>query len=201
MTPHKRICLSVVIIELINNRMLMDEMDLGLDDSLMSPTEGLESGTVDDSLGTSGAAHSPFSSGFDAEHPMLSYEELRNAGFSDYLAHNIAEGLSHSYSDKELFHVLYESDDPVAAYNEMMEDKAQVALDKADALINDIENSGLLGSSSNGTINEDVSHYNESSPLNDVKQDEQELGLADCWPLCKALTGTVTNNADYGFHA
>ena len=200
MTPHKRICLSVVIIELINNRMLMDEMDLGLDDSLMSPTEGLESGTVDDSLGTSGAAHSPFSSGFDAEHPMLSYEELRNAGFSDYLAHNIAEGLSHSYSDKELFHVLYESDDPVAAYNEMMEDKAQVALDKADALINDIENSGLLGSSSNGTINEDVSHYNESSPLNDVKQDEQELGLADCWPLCKALTGTVTNNADYGFH-
>ena len=201
MTPHKRICLSVVIIELINNRMLMDEMDLGLDDSLMSPIEGLESGTVDDSLGTSGAAHSPFSSGFDAEHPMLSYEELRNAGFSDYLAHNIAEGLSHSYSDKELFHVLYESDDPVAAYNEMMEDKAQVALDKADALINDIENSGLLGSSSNGTINEDVSHYNESSPLNDVKQDEQELGLADCWPLCKALTGTVTNNADYGFHA
>lgn len=201
MTPHKRICLSVVIIELINNRMLMDEMDLGLDDSLMLPTEGLESGTVDDSLGTSGAAHSPFSSGFDAEHPMLSYEELRNAGFSDYLAHNIAEGLSHSYSDKELFHVLYESDDPVAAYNEMMEDKAQVALDKADALINDIENSGLLGSSSNGTINEDVSHYNESSPLNDVKQDEQELGLADCWPLCKALTGTVTNNADYGFHA
>ena len=201
MTPHKRICLSVVIIELINNRMLMDEMDLGLDDSLMSPTEGLESGTVDDSLGTSGAAHSPFSSGFDAEHPMLSYEELRNAGFSDYLAHNIAEGLSHSYSDKELFHVLYESDDPVAAYNEMMEDKAQVALDKADALINDIENSGLLGSSSNGTINEDVSHYNESSPLNDVKQGEQELGLADCWPLCKALTGTVTNNADYGFHA
>ena len=201
MTPHKRVCLSVVIIELINNRMLMDEMDLGLDDSLMSPIEGLESGTVDDSLGTSGAAHSPFSSGFDAEHPMLSYEELRNAGFSDYLAHNIAEGLSHSYSDKELFHVLYESDDPVAAYNEMMEDKAQVALDKADALINDIENSGLLGSSSNGTINEDVSHYNESSPLNDVKQDEQELGLADCWPLCKALTGTVTNNADYGFHA
>lgn len=201
MTPHKRICLSVVIIELINNRMLMDEMDLGLDDSLMSPTEGLESGTVDDSLGTSGAAHSPFSSGFDAEHPMLSYEELRNAGFSDYLAHNIAEGLSHSYSDKELFHVLYESEDPVAAYNEMMEDKAQVALDKADALIADIENSGLLGSSAGEPIGDDVAHYNETSSLNDTTQNEQELGLADCWPLCKALTGSVTNNADYGFHA
>lgn len=181
--------------------MLMDEMDLGVDDSLMSPTEGLESGTVDDSLGTSGAAHSPFSSGFDAEHPMLSYEELRNAGFSDYLAHNIAEGLSHSYSDKELFHVLYESDDPVAAYNEMMEDKAQVALDKADVLIADIENSGLLGSSVGDPIGDDVAHYNETSSLNDTTQNEQELGLADCWSLCKALTGSVTNNADYGFHA
>ena len=181
--------------------MLMDEMDLGVDDSLMSPTEGLESGTVDDSLGTSGAAHSPFSSGFDAEHPMLSYEELRNAGFSDYLAHNIAEGLSHSYSDKELFHVLYESDDPVAAYNEMMEDKAQVALDKADVLIADIENSGLLGSSVGDPIGDDVAHYNETSSLNDTTQNEQELGLADCWPLYKALTGSVTNNADYGFHA
>lgn len=181
--------------------MLMDEMDLGLDDFLMSPTEGLESGTVDDSLGTSGAAHSPFSSGFDAEHPMLSYEELRNAGFSDYLAHNIAEGLSHSYSDKELFHVLYESDDPVAAYNEMVEDKAQVALDKTDALIADIENSGLLGSSAGEPIGDDVAHYNETSSLNDTTQTEQELGLADCWPLCKALTGSVTNNADYGFHA
>ena len=176
-------------------------MNFDLDDTLLSPTEEIGGGTIEDSTGTLGASHNPFSSGFDAEHPLPSYEELRNAGFSDYLARHISEGGCHSYSDRELFHVLYESEDPVAAYNEMMEDKAQVALDKADALINDIENSGLLGSSSNGTINEDVSHYNESSPLNDVKQDEQELGLADCWPLCKALTGTVTNNADYGFHA
>jgi hypothetical protein len=181
--------------------MLMDEMNLGLDDSLMSPTEGFEGCSADDTLGTLGAAHSPFSSGFDAEHPMPTYEELRNAGFSDYLAHNIAEGLSHSYSDKELFHVLYESDDPVAAYNEMMEDKAQVALDKADALIADIENSGLLGSSAGEPIGDDVARYNETSSLNDTTQNEQELGLADCWPLCKALTGSVTNNADYGFHA
>lgn len=177
----------------------MDEMDLGLDDSLMSPTEGFEGGIADDTLGTLGATHSPFSSGFDADHPMPTYEDLRNAGFSDYLAHNISEGLSHSYSNKELFHVLYESEDPVAAYNEMMEDKAQVALDKADALIADIENSGLLGSSAGEPIGDDVAHYNSS--LNDTTQNEQELGLADCWPLCKALTGSVTNNADYGFHA
>ena len=93
--------------------MLMDEMNLGLDDSLMSPTEGFDGGSADDTLGTLGATHSHFSSGFDAEHPMLTYEDLRNAGFSDYLAHNISEGLSHSYSDKELFHVLYESEDPL----------------------------------------------------------------------------------------
>ena len=199
--PCQTICRLVVIVEFINNRMLMDEMDLGLDDSLMSPTEGLEGGIADDTLGTLGATHSPFSSGFDADHPMPTYEDLRNAGFSDYLAHNISEGLSHSYSNKELFHVLYESEDPVAAYNEMMEDKAQVALDKADALIADIENSGLLGSSAGEPIGDDVAHYNETSSLNDTTQNEQELGLADCWPLCKALTGSVANNAYYGFHA
>ena len=179
----------------------MDEMNLGLDDSLMSPTEVFEGGSADNTLGTLGATHSPFSSGFDAEHPMPTNEELRNAGFSDYLAHNISEGLSHSYSDNELFHVLYESDDPVAAYNEMVEDKAQVALDKADALIADIENSGLLGSSAGEPIGDDVAHYNETSSLTDTTQNEQELGLAACWPLCKALTSSVTNNADYGFPA
>lgn len=82
---------------------------------------------------------SPFDSGFDAEHPMPTYEQLRNAGFSDYLAHNITSGLSHSYSQKELFHCLYESDDPVKAYNEMMDAKAQDSIAKTDKLIHDIE--------------------------------------------------------------
>lgn len=48
-----------MIVEFINNRMLMDEMDLGLDDSLMSPTEEFEGGIADDTLGTLGATHSP----------------------------------------------------------------------------------------------------------------------------------------------
>ena len=73
-------------------------------------------------------------------------------------------------------------------------------MDKTDSFINEIENSGLLGSSSETSIKEDTSHYNDAiSP--DVHKDEQELGLADCWPLCKALTGAVSNNANYGFHA
>lgn len=177
----------------------MDEMNFELDDTLLSPTDDL-GGALDDTTGTLGASHSPFSSGFDADHPLPSYEELRNAGFSDYLARNISEGGCHSYSDRELFHVLYESEDPVAAYNEMMDAKAQHAIDKADALINDIENSGLLGSSSVTPINDEISHYNEPVSPN-APDNEQELGLADCWPLCKALTGAVSNNADYGFHA
>lgn len=178
----------------------MDEMNFDLDDTMLSPTEELGDGTIENTAGTMGASHNPFSSGFDAEHPLPSYEELRNAGFSDYLARNISEGGCHSYSDKELFHVLYESEDPVAAYNEMMDAKAQHAIDKADALINDIENSGLLGSYSATPINDEISHYNEPVSPN-APDNEQELGLADCWPLCKALTGAVSNNADYGFHA
>lgn len=175
-------------------------MNFEFDDTLLSSTEDFGGDTSDDITGTLGTSHSPFSSGFDTEHPLPSYEQLRNAGFSDYLAHHISEGGCHSYSDRELFHVLYESKDPVAAYNEMMEAKAQFAMDKTDALINDIENSGLLGSSSIPTINDDVSHYNEPVSPN-IPEDEQELGLADCWPLCKELTGSVSNNANYGFHA
>lgn len=179
----------------------MDEMNFDLDDTLLSPTEDLGGGTIEDSTETLGASHNPFSSGFDAEHPLPSYDELRNAGFSDYLARHISEGGCHSYSDRELFHVLHESEDPVAAYNEMMEDKAQHIMDKTDSLINEIENSCLLGSSPTTSINDDTSHYNDTTISPDTPEDEQELGLADCWPLCKTLTGSVTNNANFGFHA
>ena len=83
---------------------------------------------------------SPFESGFDAEHPMPTYDQLRNAGFSDYLAKSILYGESHTYSQKELFHCLYESDDPVKAYNEMMDAKVKASIAKTDELIKDIEN-------------------------------------------------------------
>lgn len=178
----------------------MDEMKFDLDDTLLSPTEDLGGGTIEDSTGTLGASHNPFSSGFDAEHPLPSYDELRNAGFSDYLARNISEGGCHSYSDRELFHVLYESEDPVAAYNEMMDTKYHHASDNIDSRIKNMEDSGLLGRSSAISNNDDTSHYNDAISSG-VQENEQELGLADCWPLCKALTGAVSNNANYGFHA
>ena len=82
---------------------------------------------------------SPFESGFDAEHPMPTYDQLRNAGFSEYLAKNILYGERHSYSQKELFQCLYESDDPVKAYNEMMDAKVKESTRKTDQLIKDIE--------------------------------------------------------------
>lgn len=82
---------------------------------------------------------SPFESGFDAEHPMPTFEQLRNAGFSEHVAHSIAMGLSHSYSKRELYHCLYESDDPVKAYNEMMDAKVKEAIAKTDKALQDID--------------------------------------------------------------
>ena len=83
---------------------------------------------------------SPFESGFDARHPMPTFEQLRNAGFSNHIANSILYGSSHCYSQKELFHCLYESDDPVKAYNEMMDAKVKASIAKTDELIKDIEN-------------------------------------------------------------
>ena len=51
----------------------------------------------------------------------------------------------------------------------------------------------------NPSIDDETRHYNPVP--SDIPDDEAELGLADCWPLCKALTGSNSNNADYGFHA
>ena len=82
----------------------------------------------------------PFSSGFDKEHPMPTYDQLRNAGFSDHLAKSILYGESHTYSQKELYHCLYESNDPVKASNEMMDAKVKASIAKTDELIKDIEN-------------------------------------------------------------
>ena len=71
------------------------------------------------------ASSDPFSSGFDAEHPMPSYDQLRNAGFSDHVANSILNtDQHHTYSQRELHDVLY-SDNPLEAYNQMMSAKAQ----------------------------------------------------------------------------
>ena len=135
----------------------------------------------------------PYSSGFDAEHPRLTYDELRNAGFSDHIARSISSGGEHSYSDKELFHVLYECEDPVQAYDAMMSAKVEDAIARTDELIEDIENSGLLGQSSN------TEHYNEDPSSSTVSDDEEELGSCSCRSECKYNTGATWKYADYGY--
>ena len=79
----------------------------------------------------------PYESGFDKDHPMPTYDQLRNAGFSDYLANQILHG-KHSYSDKELFNVLY-SPDPVEAYNKMMKAKVDKHIAETDELLKSIK--------------------------------------------------------------
>ncbi len=84
------------------------------------------------------------SSAFDEEHPMPDYDQLRDIGFSPYIANQIINGTHHCYSELELYHVLYDSNNPVDAYNNLMESKAEIAINNADKLINKIENSGLI---------------------------------------------------------
>lgn len=81
---------------------------------------------------------SPFESRFDAEHPFPTYEQLRNAGFSPHVAKNICYGITHSYSQRELFECLYNSKNPVEAYNKMMKAKVDKAIAKTDELIKGI---------------------------------------------------------------
>ena len=141
----------------------MDDMDFNEDmipstDGLVDPNEDL--------LGTS--HNDPFDSMFDSEHPFPTYEQLRNAGFSSEVAHNIVDGLDHAYSQKELYHVLYESDNPLTAYNEMMDEKVQATCDKIDKMIDDVENSGLLGNSTTELQpSDEVSHYNQPGLISD----------------------------------
>lgn len=136
----------------LNLKNMEDLFDLSMNDEQFNPLDDLQSNPLsnnspsDDDLIGGVFNHkglSPFDSGFDADHPMPTYDQLKNAGFSDYLAHQITGGLSHCYSQRELFHCLYESEDPVKAYNEMMDAKAQDSIEKADKLIQEIE-SGLL---------------------------------------------------------
>lgn len=172
----------------------MDDMDFNEDmipstDGLVDPNEDL--------LGTS--HNDPFDSMFDSEHPFPTYEQLRNAGFSSEVAHNIVDGLDHAYSQKELYHVLYESNNPLTAYNEMMDEKVQATCEKIDNMIDDVEKSGLLGSSETITPNSDeVSHYNEPSSV-DASDDEKELGSCNCRSECKYNTGSTFKYADYGY--
>lgn len=73
---------------------------------------------------------SPYESGFDAEHPLPTYEQLRNAGFTNNEARIIRYGHNANYSQKELYKVLYESDDPVKAYRKMIKEKVDELINR-----------------------------------------------------------------------
>lgn len=169
-----------------------------MEDFDLISNEGLGSLDGLDGLDSTGLGNSnnPFSSGFDSEHPMPSYEQLRNAGFCDEVAHSITDGiLCHPYSQKELFHVLYESDDPVEAYNDMMKEKWDALNEKADALEIKIYRD-LLGSSEANSLGNDSSYYNDSDSSSNG---EDELGSCDCRSECKYNTGETYKYANYGY--
>lgn len=172
----------------------MDEMIF--DDGLLPTPE--EPIILDNNL-VGAFHHDSFGSPFDEEHPFPTYEQLCDAGFSPKVAHSITENLDHSYSQEELYHVLYESDDPLTAFNDMMDEKAQAVFDKIDNMIAEIENSGLVGNSNADIHSTDVtSHYNEPSSVED-SDDEKEVGTADCRSECKYNTGKTYEYADYGY--
>ena len=86
-----------------------DFFDMSMNEEQFNPLDDLQSDPLsvitnpnDDMLGGvfNHKGLSPFDSGFDADHPMPTYDQLRNAGFSDYLAHQITDGLFHCYSQK-----------------------------------------------------------------------------------------------------
>jgi len=151
-------------------------------------------------FGTS--THSVSGSFFDDEHPLPTVDQLQHAGFSHELAERIVAGYgdAHSYSEKELFHCIYESDNPAQAYNEMMDAKVHEVMTKSDELIKDIQDSGLLGTSNGHSI--PLSVYNEDNGhrlIHHENDDEKELGSCDCSSECKYNTGHSYKSSNYGY--
>lgn len=102
--------------------------------SLLEKIAGKCEEVIDNLSSLDEPVESPYSSGFDKDHPMPTYSQLRDAGFSDHLANQILYG-THSYSDKELFQALY-SPHPVDAYNRMVEAKAEQMMKRLDDRLN-----------------------------------------------------------------
>lgn len=116
-----------------------NEVQMNPLDEFQTSMNPIDDDILGNTMGNDGM--SPFDSGFNDTHPFPTYDQLRNAGFSDHVANSIVYGDTHSYSQRELFHCLYESDDPLAAYNEMMHAKVEKSLAESEALINRIESS------------------------------------------------------------
>lgn len=76
----------------------------------------------------------PYASGFDEEHPLPTYDELRNAGFTDFEAKQITYHTYTVFSERELFEALY-SENPKEAYDAMMHEKLNTLDDRVNRII------------------------------------------------------------------
>ena len=129
----------------------------------------------------------------DIDNPMPTYKELRDAGFNDEEAKNILdESIVHPYSKWELFLCLYESDDPVKAYKELLESKKNKENDELSLIDEMIVGCDLLGQSL-GIIN-----YNEE-PTPISEEVFVLSGVCDCRSECKYNTGYSHKHIDYGY--
>lgn len=77
---------------------------------------------------------SPYESGFDEDHPLPTYDELRNAGFTDFEAKQITYHTYTVFSERELFEVLY-SENSKEAYDAMMHKKLNTLDDRVNRII------------------------------------------------------------------
>lgn len=162
---------------------------------------GMETQGMIDDVNPDGTFGSVFDSGFDEDHPRPTVDQLQNAGFSHQMAERIVAGYGgdHSYSDRELFHCFYESDNPVEEYNKMMNAKVHAALDRSDAYINEIENSGLYGSSNGAEVPTSIYNEDDAHHIDAESDDEKEFGSCDCHSECKYNTGSIYKSANYGY--
>lgn len=112
--------------------------DLNFDpsfDTLNWETYSYDAYMPDATIGMSDS--NPYASGFDEDHPLPSYDELRNAGFTDFEAKQITYHTYSVFSEKELFEVLY-SENPKEAYDAMMREKLDDLDDRLNRVITSV---------------------------------------------------------------
>lgn len=120
------------------------------------------------------------------EFMMPSFEQLREEGFTEADANNILdESRVHCYSYDELYDAL-QSNDPVSAYHNLLDQHAQIAIDKADQLIKELENNKEYNLSFGGGFSNE-SRSNAASAL------ETELGYKGIH-----IIGSYGFDADHG---
>ncbi len=152
-----------------------DIADLGKDAHINLRKESSNAMVFTDSSNGEIKAYSMANTANDEIVAIPSYEELKDMGFTDHLATQISDGGS-SYSYEELMAVL-NSDNPIEAYNEMMEQKVNAALETADIRIAEAE--GILYDSDNNVSFKGYTQSEINSKMNEARHemDYQESNM------------------------